>query len=360
MTPLSGKERIGRQLRHQPVDRIGVYESFWPETLRKWTAEGKLQDGEDTSSHFDLDIMMSWPFNLKIHPEQADQLIAEDEDTQTLLDGNGATLKRHKQHASTPEHVAFSIMDQIGWEAKAKPFLTPDPKRINFEAYRNSRKKSADEQRFFVWGGVNTFECMHPICGHEYMLMGMALDPDWVKEMSDTYAELIINMMETLFAAEGKPDGIWFFEDMGFKGRPFMSPEMYRDLIMPAHKRTIDYAHSLGLPVIMHSCGFIEPLLPHMVEAGIDCLQAMEIKAGMDLLRIHKNFGDRIALMGGLDARCVADNDRDWIKRELESKIPFVKDNYGFILHTDHSIPESSEYETYRYFKELGLQLGQY
>lgn len=360
MTVLSSRERIARQLKHQPVDRIGVYESFWSETVRKWTAEGKLKDGENLSSHFDLDIMMSWPFNLKIHPEQADQLIEEDEDTKTMLDGNGATLKRHKQHASTPEHIGFSIKERADWEEKAKPFLTADPTRINFEAYREARQLAEREQRFFVWGGVNTFECMHPICGHEYMLMGMALDPDWVKGMSDTYAEMTVNLMETLFTAEGKPDGIWFFEDMGFKGRPFMSPEMYRDLIMPAHRRTIDYAHSLGLPVIMHSCGFVEPLLPHMVEAGIDCLQAMEIKAGMDLLRIHKNFGDRIALMGGLDARCVADNDRAWIKRELESKIPLVKNNYGFILHTDHSIPESTEYETYRYFMETGLQLGTY
>ncbi len=39
---------------------------------------------------------------------------------------------------------------------------------------------------------VNVFECMHPVCGHEYMLMGMALDPDWVKDMADTYANLII------------------------------------------------------------------------------------------------------------------------------------------------------------------------
>ena len=110
----------------------------------------------------------------------------------------------------------------------------------------------------------------------------------------------------------------------------------------------------------MHSCGFIEPLLPYMVEAGIDCLQAMEIKAGMDLIRIHKNFGDKIALMGGLDARLVGNNDLPGIKKELEAKIAAVKDNYGFILHTDHSIPESAEYESYKYFLETGRQLGTY
>lgn len=96
----------------------------------------------------------------------------------------------------------------------------------------------------------------------------MALDPEWVLDMGRTYADMCIGMWEILFEREGLPDGIWFFEDMGFKNRPFMSPEMYRELVMPFHRRTIDFAHAHGLPVIMHSCGFVEPLLPGMVEAG--------------------------------------------------------------------------------------------
>jgi uroporphyrinogen decarboxylase len=192
------------------------------------------------------------------------------------------------------------------------------------------------------------------------MLMGMAIDPDWVKDMANTYAELTINLMEILFEKEGKPDGIWLYEDMGFKGRPFMSPDMYREIIQPSHKKTIDYCHSQGLKVIMHSCGFIEPLLPGMVEAGIDCLQVIEIKAGMDLIRIKKNFGDKIALCGGMDARNLVANDLDAIKAELKEKIPAAKEGSGYILHSDHSIPDTCNYETYRYFVDQGLKLGTY
>jgi len=136
------------------------------------------------------------------------------------------------------------------------------------------------------------------------MLMGMAMDPDWVKDMVMTYANLLVALMEILFAEEGKPDGIWFYEDMGFKERPFMSPDMYREIIKPAHARTFAYAHARHLPVIVHSCGFVEPLLADLVDAGLDCLQVMEVKAGMDPLRIKRNFGDDIVLFGGMDARC--------------------------------------------------------
>jgi uroporphyrinogen decarboxylase len=110
----------------------------------------------------------------------------------------------------------------------------------------------------------------------------------------------------------------------------------------------------------MHSCGFIEPLLPHIVKTGIDCLQAMEVKAGMDLLKIHKQYGDRLSLMGGIDVRVLESNDRAAIDRELESKIPIVKQGFGYMLHSDHSIPDSVSYETYRYFIEKGLSLGKY
>lgn len=156
------------------------------------------------------------------------------------------------------------------------------------------------------------------------------------------------------------PDGIWFYEDMGFKERPFMSPEMYRELIMPAHKKTIQFAHDRNLPVIMHSCGCIELLLPHMIEAGIDCLQAMEVKAGMDTIKIKKLYGDKIVLMGGMDVRSLTGNNFDEVDRELEKKMPEVMKDYGYILHTDHSIPDTVKYETYKHFLEKGLELGRY
>ena len=121
-----------------------------------------------------------------------------------------------------------------------------------------------------------------------------------------------------------------------------------------------NYAHSLGLPVIVHSCGFIEPLVPGLIEAGMDCLQVIEIKAGMDLLRLKRNFGNKIAFCGGMDARNLVANDRAAIKRELEAKIPAVMKGSGYILHSDHSIPTNCEYETYRYFVDEGLRLGTY
>ena len=107
MEPLTGKERVCRQLRHLPVDRIAVMEQFWNFTIRNWVEAGKMPAGVSASEHFNLDIDLSWSFNLKVEPHKRDELVAEDEDTCTYLDGNGATLRRYKTHDSTPEHIGY-------------------------------------------------------------------------------------------------------------------------------------------------------------------------------------------------------------------------------------------------------------
>ena len=337
-----------------------MYEHFWGDTHKAYIEACKIAQDESHENHFDLDMQNCWNFNLIADLDFEPVTVEETDETKVVLDGNGAYLRNHKLHDTTPEHVKYTVTDRESWE-EYKPLLTNiDERRIDFECYRSAKEEANRKGRFLTWAGVNVFESIHPICGHENLLIGMALDPDWVHDMAETYSTLLITLQEILFAKEGAPDGIWYYEDMGFKEKPFMSPTMYREMIQPYHKKTIDFAKSLKLPVIMHSCGFVEPLLPGMIEAGIDCLQAIEVKAGMDLLKIHKEYGDAIALMGGIDVRTLYSNDKSIIDKELESKIPIVKNGYGYVLHSDHSIPNTVEYDTLRYYFKKGLELGKY
>ena len=357
---MTGIERTKRILQRQPVDRIGVYEHFWSDTHRQWTEQGHIAPDESFDDHFNYDMSEHWSLQMVADLDFVPVVVEEDEDTRLIRDGNGALLRRHKHHDATPEHVDFLVKDRRSWEEHVKPHLKADRCRINFAGYRAAKEHARRHDRFFFWSGVNVFELMHPVCGHEYMLIGMALDPDWVKDMVYTYSRLTVELQEILFAEEGPPDGIWYYEDMGFKDKPFMSPAMYKEIIQPGHLHTIRYAHSLDLPVVMHSCGMVEELVPGMIEAGIDCLQVIEVKAGMDPLRLHKRFGDRLTLMGGIDVRVLYTNTRQLIDAELEAKIPTLMEGFGYFLHSDHSIPHTVRYDTYRHFLARGLELGTY
>ncbi|MCE5198572.1 hypothetical protein LLG39_06315, partial [bacterium] len=322
---MTSYERMLNTLNRKPVDRVPVAVTPWGATVERWKNENHIGKDEDVAEHFGQDLRPAGWLNSAAKLDFEPIVLEETEETILSLDANGAMLRRHKLHDSTPEHVDFTVKERVSWEETVKPYLLDvDRRRIPFEQYRNEKKFSKEKQRFFCWGGVAPFEQMHPVCGHEYMLMGMALDPDWVKDMVSTFTDFTIKHLEVLFAEEGAPDGLFFFEDMGFKNKPFMSPAMYKEIIQPGHKRLFDYAHSLGCKVIVHSCGYVEPLLPGLIEAGIDCLQAMEVKAGMDLPTLFDRFGDKIAFYGGLDVRTLISNDRPAIDDELTRKMAYV------------------------------------
>lgn len=353
---MTHKERVMMALANEPVDMLPCQDGLWGETHRRYLDEGAMLLGEDPCRHFDLSWRSSGWLNSTADLDFEDKLIEETAETILKLNGNGAQLRWWKQKAGTPEHVDFSVKERVQWEALIKPhLLNVDRRRIPFSSYRGSKALSKVEDRAFCWSGVAPFEQMHPVCGHEYMLMGMALDPEWVKDMVNTYADFTIMHLELLFEEEGTPDFMFFFEDMGFKDKPFMSPSMYEEIVQPGHAKLFDYAHSQGCKVVVHSCGYVEPLVPGLVDAGMDCLQAMEVKAGMDMPRLAETYGGKIAFCGNIDIRKLEANDRDAIKDELHAKIlPVLKAGSGYLLHTDHSIPPSVSHETLKWFFDYG------
>jgi uroporphyrinogen decarboxylase len=369
---LTSRERLSRILKHQPVDRVGLFEVFWRETAERWHAEGRIESPEAVSDHFGLDVRRTsgeitpMPGNVIELAADLDAgltIVEETETSKLVRDGNGALLRWLKNGSGAPEHVDFSVRDRQGWEKLIRPRMrdeSADARRIRFDRYRAMREKCARESLFLACGVVGAFDLMSPMCGHEYLLMGMALDPVWVRQMADLYAEVTIRLLEKLFAAEGLPDGMWVWDDLGFKNKPFMSPAMYRELIFPAHKRLFDFAHGRGLPVILHCDGFVEALLPALLEAGIDCLQPIETKAGMDLVKLKREVGERIALIGGMDVRALETNDTAAVDAELERKLPAAMAGSGYVLQVDHSVSSLVSYDTYRHFVDRGLALGTY
>jgi uroporphyrinogen decarboxylase len=356
---MTGYERIENLFSHKPIDRIPVGEDFWGDTIDKWAAEGHIKRGESLAEHFDHDLDRAGLINWYADPVHGGVKLEENEDTVLILDGNGAKLRHHKHHASTPEHVDFLVKDRTSWDEHIKPqLLDVDRRRIPVEDFKSRINQAKVQQRHFSSDAFGPFELMQRLCGHEILLLNMALDPDWVKDMVMIYSEFNIQHWEVLFNEAGLPQSTWIAEDLGFKHKPFMSPTMFSEILAPGYKRMFDYLHSKGLKVIMHSCGYIEPLLPELIELGLDCLEAMEYKAGMDMLSLYRKFGDSLVYFGNIDVRVLESNERTLIDQELEKKIlPVISNGGRYILHSDHSISPKIEYETYCYFIEKARRI---
>ena len=141
---MTGVERIGRILRREPVDRIGLFEHFWGDTLSKWQEEGHIHEGEQLATHFGFDLTTCWAFNMVADLDFDPEILEETDETVVTRDGNRAVLRRHKLHSSTPEHIDFGVKERSAWEELTKPRLMPDRRRINFEGYRDARRAAAE------------------------------------------------------------------------------------------------------------------------------------------------------------------------------------------------------------------------
>jgi uroporphyrinogen decarboxylase len=102
----------------------------------------------------------------------------------------------------------------------------------------------------------------------------------------------------------------------------------------------------------------VRKLIPQFIEAGYDCLQPLEVKAGMDLVQLKQDYGDRLAFMGGIDVRAMAHPDPAVIEREIRTKIPVAKQGGGYIYHSDHSVPDNVSFAQYQRVIELVHRYG--
>jgi len=175
--------------------------------------------------------------------------------------------------------------------------------------------------------------------GTENLLFAMMEKPELVKDMFATYLDSCTALFQKIWDAGYRFDEINWPDDMGYKGTTFFSPDMYRQLLKPFHKRAIDWAHEKGIYARLHSCGNIMTLVPDLMEIGLDALNPLEIKAGMDPLALKARYGDKLTLHGGINA--VLWNDPEAILAEIDRLVPKLKEGGGYIFSSDHSIPNS-------------------
>ena len=108
----------------------------------------------------------------------------------------------------------------------------------------------------------------------------------------------------------------------------------------------------------LHSCGNINTLVPELLDIGLDALNPLEVKAGMDPARLKEAYGGRLVLHGGINAMLWDDIDR--IEEEIRRLLPLLKRGGGYIFQEDHSVPDSVSLENYRRIMQVTRELGTY
>jgi uroporphyrinogen decarboxylase len=370
---LTSQERVARTLARRPADRVPIFDWFWTETENDFVraiGDPALGSGIEDFRHeprpdrltlwdyFDMDVMqVGWPDQrLRMVPPT---ILEETDEWVLQRDGNDAVLRWWKHKMGTPEHVAFGIDSPEKWRA-VKPLLTASRDRVRWHEFWPRYRRGRERNRFVCYAGVEVVECVKDSLGHEMLCRAMIKQPDWLYDVLVTYTQFIIDMFR-LVEAEGMTcDGAFIYGDIAYKNGPFMSPRHYREFIYPCHKRLFDEFHQRGMPVILHSDGDIRPLIPHFIDAGVDMIQPMECRAGMDVRELAPQFGDRLGFCGNIDVAVLLTNDRERIRAELQSKMSAAMPYRGYMYHSDHSIPPGVTLDTYRWLLDEVRRIGRY
>ena len=342
-------------LNHREADRVPIQDHPWGTTVKRWHQEG-LPEDKTPDEYFGFE-MAEFGFDASLQlPEEK---IEETEEYTLVRNRDGALVKNWKHATSTPGWMDFLVKDRRIWE-EYKPRLTMNSSRVDWEEGLVRYKKAREQGLWIRLVAVIGYDRVQTLVGSERLLMAMVEDPEWVRDMFSTVAELVIHAAEEMMARGFEFDGVVLCEDMGYRGGLLFSPALYRELAMPSDSRLCDFFKSRGVKVMLHSCGNIMELVPYLIEAGFDSLEPLEVKAGMDLIKLKKEYGYQLAFMGGIDVRKMADPNPKAIEEEIRTKIPVAMKGGGYIYHSDHSVPDNVSFEQFRKCIELVHKYGRY
>lgn len=365
-------ERINKALRHEEPDRVPISDFFWGGFTRRWREELGLEPDANPYYHYDLDwIVTVANFDPWIRPFET---LLETPEEITVRTGFGVIMHKYFNYPM-PEMRAWDI-DTFEKLQEAE-FDPPDDPRRFFAAGDNQVAGVGDgfernspawidtvkslRPDFPVYGSViEVSECLTRLIGQENALMWMGEYPEEMGEVINRIGAFYLALAKAEIAAgAGLLDGFVIWGDVAYKQTTFMSPAYWREYFKPWVARMVEAAHAAGLPVIYHGCGNVKSIFQDYIEMGVDAYNPLEVKAGMDVLELRRQYGHGICFCGNSDIQIWESGDHAAIQREVLRKLNAAKGG-GLIFQSDHSVSGGVSGHTYDFIVKLVREHGNY
>lgn len=182
--------------------------------------------------------------------------------------------------------------------------------------------------------------------------------PSFFSKMIELTLEPQIEMTK-IYLEEFGINGVWVGDDLGTTDTLFFSPEKYREIFKPYHKRIVDEYHRYGVPVILHSHGNISGIFEDLVDAGFDCIDPLDPDDNIDLKNVKLKFGDKLVLKGGI-SKYIGTMSKLDIRKHVEDRIETAAPGGGYILQSAGGIPHTMSKENLGYYLAICHKLRRY
>jgi uroporphyrinogen decarboxylase len=273
-----------------------------------------------------------------------------------ISDEFDATYLRNSIDFVTRSWIRCPVESRADWSGMTRRYDPADPRRLPADfAARAERLRDRPYVLGFNFSGP--FWQLREWLGFENLCVLLLDDPDFAQEMIGFWRDFISGMLARILPLF-RPDFVRVDEDMAYKGKPMIGPEMVRRFLMPCWRAWADQIRGAGVPLFeLDSDGHVGLLLPLFIEAGFNLNTPLEVAAGNDLPAYRRLHGTRMAYRGGVDKRAMAAGGGA-IERELARLKPAI-DAGGFIPSCDHGVPPDVSWPNFvRYSRLLAKATG--
>jgi uroporphyrinogen decarboxylase len=188
------------------------------------------------------------------------------------------------------------------------------------------------------------------LMGEERLLLSLYDDPQLVRDIMGFLADFWIQLWDQALD-EIEVDCAHFWEDMAYRTGPLISPSMFREFMTPCYQKVTSFLKGKGVEIIIvDSDGNLDELIPLFLEAGLTGIWPIEVQAGNDLLEIRRRY-PQLRIQGGIDKLQIAKG-REAVDRELESKVPFMLQQGGYIPLLDHAAHPGISWPDFCYYRQ--------
>lgn len=360
---LTPRERFLRTMHYQTVDRLPHMEfGYWASVKERWLREGHMPndlprnaDGEihhhAVETWFGCEHRTGVSPRIGAGPHRPVKILEERNGKVIYRDGLGVLCEEVKEGIrSIPHFLEFPVKDRRTWANFRDEFLDIDAdwrgqSQEEIEEKTRALRKSTQP----VGIGFGSFiGKIRDWVGFENLAYMSHDDPELLEEMVAHVTALKLRYLPPLL------DAIAFdfasgWEDIAFNSGPLLSPQVFKNTIMPHMKPVMECLREHGIDIIFTDCdGNVNHLIPLWLDVGLNCAFPLEVRANNDIVALRRKYGRELLVIGGFDKFPLLDS-KEAILNEFRRLEPVVQDG-GFIPHIDHRCPDGVDYGLYRYY----------
>ncbi len=293
---MNARERVMAVLNREKTDRVPVDMWLVPELVEQFKEYLGVTDELDIYRKLDIDKIVWLGIAYK-------GVILKDPNEHQEVNHWGVKFEQVEANEGVEYgEVSFNPLKEIETLEELDAYPWPDPDEFDYEGAAAEAKELSKE---FVTLGpwISLFEVYCQMRGLEQALMDTVMNPELLHRALDhigaSQGEMVRRFLE---AADGAIDMVFLSDDMGSQNSMLMSPASFDEFLFPRIKDWCEMIHSYGAKVFFHTDGACEPIIPRLIEAGVDVLNPIQhICPGMDCEELKEKYGDKLIFHGGVE-----------------------------------------------------------